>query len=84
MIQDSVHANSMAFIAHLLLLSGLSGKGKSWLIKTTTESTEIMELDISIKMSLMGIAALNINGYTINSLLDVPLEMNKHTGSTQK
>lgn len=31
----------------------------------------------------MGIAALNINGYTINRVLDVPLEVNEHTGSTQ-
>ncbi len=32
----------------------------------------------------MGIAALNIDGYTMNSFLDVPLKMNEGNGTSSK
>ena len=36
-----------------------------------------MDLDIPVRTAFMGITALNIDGCTMNSFLDVPLEMNE-------
>ena len=41
-----------------------------------------MDLDIPVKTAFMGIAALNIDRYTMNSFLDVPLEMNEGNGTS--
>ncbi len=36
------------------------------------------------KTAYTGISASNINGYTMNNFLDVPLEMNEGNGTLQK
>jgi len=43
-----------------------------------------MDFDIPVKIAFMGIAALNIDGYIMNSLLDVPLEMNEGNGTSTR
>jgi hypothetical protein len=43
-----------------------------------------MDLGTPIKTAFMGIAAININGYTMNSFLDIPIEMNEGGGSTKR
>ena len=43
-----------------------------------------MDLGQPMKTTFMGIAAIKIGGYTINSFLDVPLEMNLGTGTSKK
>jgi len=43
-----------------------------------------MDLEIPLKTAFMGIAAINIDGNTMNSFLDVPLEMNKGTGTSKR
>ena len=43
-----------------------------------------MDLDIPVKTAFMDIAAWNIDGYTMNSFLDVPLEMNEGNGTSTK
>ena len=40
-----------------------------------------MELETPVKTSFVGIAAINISGFIMNSFLDVPTEMNKETGT---
>ena len=42
-----------------------------------------MHLDIPVKTAFMYIAALNIDGYTMN-ILDVPLKMNEGNGTSTK
>jgi len=76
--------NNMSYTAPILLITGSPGTGKSWLIQSITELAELMELETPIKTAFMGIAALNINGYTMNSLIDVPLEMNEGSGATKR
>ena len=43
-----------------------------------------MDLDIPVKTAFMGIAALNIDGYTMNSFFYVPLEMNEGNETSTK
>ena len=74
-------ACNKAYTAPILLITGSPGTGKSWLIQSITELAELMELETPIKTAFMGIAALNINGYTMNSFLDIPLEMNEGSGT---
>jgi len=47
----------MMYTAPILLITGSPGTGKSWLIKTITELAELMDLDIPVRTSFMGIAA---------------------------
>ena len=44
-------------------------------------STVVMDLDEPIKISFMGIGAININGFTINSLFDIPVDVNLGSGN---
>ena len=80
----SGNANGMMYTAPILLITGSPRTGKSWLIKTITELAKLMDLYIPVKTAFMGIAALNIDGYTMNSFLDVPLEMNEGNGTSTK
>ncbi len=79
----SGNANGMMYTAPILLITGSPSTGKSWLIKTITELAKLMDLDIPVKTAFMGIAALNIDGYSINSFLDVSLEMNEGIGTSK-
>ena len=74
-------ANNKSYTTPMLLITGSSGTGKSQLIQSITELAELMELGTPIKTVFTGIAALNIDGYTIHSFLDVPLERNEGSGS---
>ena len=80
----SGYASGMMHTTAILLIAGSPGTVKSWLIKTITELAELMDLDIPVKTAFMGIAALNIDGYTMNSFLDVPLEMNEGNGTSTR
>ena len=80
----SGNANGMMYTTPILLITGSPGTGESWLIKTITELAKSIDLDIPVKTAFMGIAALNIDGYTMNSFLDVPLEMNEGNGTSTK
>jgi ATP-dependent exoDNAse (exonuclease V) alpha subunit len=72
------------YVSPILLVTGAPGTGKSKLIESLTELAELMDLEKPIKAAFMGIAAINIDGFTLNhSLLDVPLEMNENGGSTK-
>jgi hypothetical protein len=42
-----------------------------------------MSLETPIKTAFMGIAAINIGGYTMNSSLDIPVELNEGSGSSK-
>jgi hypothetical protein len=53
------------------------------LIQIITEFGELFWIINSDKTAFMGIAALNIDGYTMDSFLDVPLEMNKGSWTTK-
>ena len=70
--------------APFLLVTGGPGVGKSFLIQSITDLAEMMELTIPIKTAFMGIAAINIGGYTLNSFLDVPLEMSAGIGTSKR
>ena len=64
------------YIPPTLLVTGNPGTGKSWLIHSISDlATTVMGLDDPIKTSFMGIAAININGFTINSLFDIPVDV---------
>jgi hypothetical protein len=67
-----------------LLITGPPGCGKSWLVRCIDELAALMDLGKPIKTTFMGIAAINIGGYTMNSFLDVPLETNQGTGNSRK
>lgn len=58
-----------------LLVTGAPGTGKSWLIDVITELAELMELEKPINTGFMRIAAINIDGYTMNSVLDIPMNV---------
>ena len=77
-------ASDKSYTAPMLLITGSPGTGKSWLIRSITDLSELMELETPVKMAFMGIAAINIDGHTINSFLDVPLEMNKGVGTSKR
>ena len=69
------------YIPPTILITGNPGTGKSWLIHSISDvATTVMDLDEPIKISFMGIAAININGFTINSLFDIPVEINLGLG----
>jgi hypothetical protein len=76
--------NEMSYTAPMLMITGGPGTGKSWLIRSITDLAELMELETPVKTSFMGIAALNIGGFTMNSFLDVPTEMSRNTGTTKR
>jgi hypothetical protein len=76
-------AKANSYIPPNLLVTGGPGTGKSWLINLLTEIAEIIELEVPIKTAFMGIAAINIGGFTFNSFLDVPVEMNEGGGSSK-
>ena len=80
----SGNANGIIYTAPILLITGSLGSGKSLFIKIVTEFTEFMNLYMPVRTEFMGIAALNIDGYTMNSFLDVPLEMNEGNGTSTK
>ena len=80
----SGNANGIMYTAPILLITGSPSTGKSWLIKTITELAKLMDLGFLVKTAFMGIAALNLDGYTMNSFLDVPLEMNEGNGTSTK
>ena len=84
MTMKCCYANGVMYTAPILLITGSPGTGKSWLIKTITELAELMDLDITVKTAFTGIVALDIDGYTMNSFLDVPLEMNEGSGTTKR
>ncbi len=50
--------------------------------KNINRVSKLMDLDIHVKTAFMGTAALNIDGYTTNSFLDVPLEMSEGNGTS--
>ncbi len=74
---QSDEANGMMYNASMLLITGSLGTGKSWLIKIITELAELIDLYLPVRTAFMGIAAIKIDGCTMNSFLDVPLEMNE-------
>ena len=43
-----------------------------------------MDIDIPVKTAFMGIAALRVDGCTMNSFSDVPVEMNESNGTSTK
>ena len=54
------------------------------MVKKITDLAELMDLDIPVKTAFMCIAALNIDGYIMNSFLDVPLELNEGNGTSTR
>ena len=69
------------YVPPTLLITGNPGTGKSWLILSISDlATVVMDLDEPIKISFMGIGAININGFTINSLFDIPVDVNLGSG----
>lgn len=73
----SGYASGMLYTAPILLITGSSVMQKSLLITTITELSELIGLDVPIKTAFMGIAALNMDGYTMNSFFDIPREINE-------
>ncbi len=71
--------NVKSGIANGMMYTGSPGSEKNWLKKT--KLAELMDLDIPFTTAFMSIAALNIDGCTMNSFLDVPLEMNEGNGT---
>lgn len=59
----------------ILLLTGGPGVGKSHLVGCISEIATTCELADPIRIAFMGIAAININGYTINTKWDVPINL---------
>ena len=82
-IRNESNTESKKQLGPNLLVTGAPGTGKSWLIDLITELAELMELEKPIKTAFMGIAAININGYTMNSFLDIPVEMNEGSGTSK-
>ena len=79
-IRDGTNTHK-SYVPPTLLVTGNPGTGKSWLIHSISDlATTVMDLDEPIKVSFMGIAAININGFTINSLFDIPVDLNLGLG----
>ena len=62
-------ANSQSHTAQIFLITGSPVTGKIWLIQSITELAKLMDFETHIKTSFMGIAALNIDGYTKDSFV---------------
>jgi hypothetical protein len=77
-------ANENSYAAPALQITGKPGTGKSWLIRSITELAEIMDLETTIRTAYMGIASINIQGLTMNSFLDIPIEMSKQSGTSKR
>jgi len=61
----------------ILLITGPPGTGKSWLVNFLTEIALLIGLCAPIKTAFMGIAAINIGGSTICTLLDIPINLSR-------
>ena len=75
--------NNTSYTAPMLLVTGPIGTSKSWWIQLLTDLAELMELETPVKTAFMGIATINIDANTMNSFLDIPLEMNKGNGTSK-
>jgi hypothetical protein len=66
-------ANNKSYTAPMLLITGSPGTWKKLVDSINNRTSRVNEIGNSRKTVFKGIAALNIDGYTINSFLDVPL-----------
>ena len=74
-------ANNNSYMAPMLLITGPPGTSKILIIRPFTDLADLMELKTPLRTAFMGIDAINIDGYTMNSFLDMPIEMKKVTGT---
>ena len=61
----------------ILLVTGGPGTGKSYLVDVLDGVSKIMAVGEQIRMAFLGIAAVNINGFTLIKLLDIPIQRKK-------
>ena len=66
-----------SYEAPFLLVTGGPGVGKSYLVKAINEVGEIMRAGKQIRSAYLGIAAVNIDGSSLCSLLNIPTEFEK-------
>ena len=77
-------ANNKSYIAPMLLITGSPGTRKNLVDSINNRTSRVNGIGSFKKTAFMGIAALNIHGYTMNSFLDVPLEMIEGSGTTKR
>ena len=65
--------------APVLLITGGPGVGKSFLVDVIDGVSKIMRVGEQLRLALYGIAAVNIDGVTLISMMDIPIEFKKNT-----
>ena len=73
-LNDSVEGH---YSFPILLVTGGPGTGKSYLVDVLDGVSKIMAFGEQIRMTFLGIAAVNINGFTLIKLLDIPIQRKK-------
>jgi len=73
-------AQERSYEAPLLLVRGGPGNGKSKLVETLDGVASLMYAGTQVKTAFLGVAAVNIGGSTLCSLLDIPTERRNREG----
>ena len=69
------------YVAPILLITGGPGVGKSYLVDVFDGISKIMKVGDQLRMALFGIAAVNINGSSLCSMMDIPITMKNEADS---
>lgn len=72
------------YTAPVLIITGGPGVGKSYLVDVFDGVSKIMGVGEQLRMALFGIAAVNINGASLCSMMDIPIIMKNEADSRVK
>ena len=65
--------HSETYKAPILIVTGGPGVGKSFLVKVLDDISTILQAGDQLRMALYGIAAVNIDGNSLMSMMDIPI-----------
>ena len=75
-LRDGV-GHSKEYEAPILNITGGPGVGKSFLVKVLDDISRILQAGDQLRMALYGIAAVNIDGMSLMSMMDIPIDCSK-------